>query len=204
MRFDDGEAVFVRQLFQGKLHGDIAVAGEAPHFASVQSGAYRADAVAEGDAPAPIRSMDLSLDPSTIRTASEAPYQDAKDAVDLGSADIIVSVGRGIQDPDNIPQAEALARAIGGELAASRPICDNGWLPLDRQIGSSGQTVAPNLYLALGDLGGDPACGRHEGREDDRRREQGSRGTHLRDCRLRDRGGSVRGHAGSRQGSRIG
>lgn len=150
MRFDDGEAIFVRQLFQGKLHGDIAVGGEAPCFASVQSGAYRADAVAEGDAPAPIRSMDLSLDPSTIRTASEAPYQDAKDAVDLGSADIIVSVGRGIQDPDNIPQAEALARAIGGELAASRPICDNGWLPLDRQIGSSGQTVAPNLYLALG------------------------------------------------------
>ena len=150
MRFENGQPVFVRQLFQGKLHGDVTVEGEAPYFASVQSGAYRADAVAQGDAPAPIHSLDLSLDPKAVRTASEPPYQDAKDSVDLGSADIIVSVGRGIQDPGNIPQAEALARALGGELAASRPICDNGWLPLDRQIGSSGQTVAPNLYLALG------------------------------------------------------
>ena len=150
MRFEGGQPVFVRQLFQGKLHGDVAVEGGSPYFASVQSGAYRADAVAEGNAPALIRSLDLSLDPSAVRTEPEPPYQDAKDAVDLGSADIIVSVGRGIQDPDNIPQAEALAKALGGELAASRPICDNGWLPLDRQIGSSGQTVTPNLYLALG------------------------------------------------------
>ena len=94
--------------------------------------------------------LEVSIDTSAIRTESEEPYQDAKDAVDLSSADIIVSVGRGIQDPDNIPQAAALAKAIGGELAASRPICDNGWLPLDRQIGSSGQTVSPKLYLALG------------------------------------------------------
>ena len=150
MRLEGGQPVFVRQLFQGKLHGDVAVEGGSPYFASVQSGAYRADAVAEGNAPALIRSLDLSLDPSAVRTEPEPPYQDAKDAVDLGSADIIVSVGRGIQDPDNIPQAEALAKALGGELAASRPICDNGWLPLDRQIGSSGQTVTPNLYLALG------------------------------------------------------
>ena len=150
MRFDGGEPIFVRQLFQGKLHADVSACGEPPHFVSVQSGAYRADAVAESATPAPVRDVTLSLDPSTIRTQSEAPYQDAKDAVDLSAAQIIVSVGRGIQDPENIPQAEALAKALGGELAASRPICDNGWLPLERQIGSSGQTVAPNLYLALG------------------------------------------------------
>ena len=150
MRFEDGKPVFVRQLFQGKLHGDVSVESEAPYFASVQSGAYRSDAVREGDAPAPVRALDLDLDSSAARTEAEAPFQDAKDAVDLSAAEIIVSVGRGIQDPDNIPQAEALAKALGGELAASRPICDNGWLPLDRQIGSSGQTVTPNLYLALG------------------------------------------------------
>lgn len=150
MRFDGGAPIFVRQLFQGKLHADVSAAGEPPHFVSVQSGAYRADAVAEGPGPAPIRDLTVSLDASVIRTQAEPPYQDAKDAVDLGSAQIIVSVGRGIQDPDNIPQAKALAEALGGELAASRPICDNGWLPLERQIGSSGQTVAPNLYLALG------------------------------------------------------
>ncbi len=150
MRFEDGESIFVRQLFQGKLRADVRARGEPPHFVSVQSGAYRADAAAAGSAPAPIRNVPVSLDPSAIRTQAETPYQDAQGAVDLGSAPIIVSVGRGIQDAENIPQAEALARALGGELAASRPICDNGWLPLERQVGSSGQSVAPNLYLALG------------------------------------------------------
>jgi len=150
MRFEGGEPVFVRQLFQGKLNADVCASGEPPHFVSVQSGAYRADAVAKSATPAPVRNLAVSLDATALRTQAEAPYQDAKDAVDLGSAEIIVSVGRGIQDPENIPQAEALAQALGGELAASRPICDNGWLPLERQIGSSGQTVAPNLYLALG------------------------------------------------------
>ena len=150
MRVENECLVFVRQLFQGKLNGDVTLEGEPPHFASVQSGAYRADAVEEGDSTAAMRSLDLSIDSTRIRTLPQRPFREAKDAVDLGAADIIVSVGRGIQGPDNIPQAEALAKALGGELAASRPICDNGWLPLDRQIGSSGQTVSPNLYLALG------------------------------------------------------
>ena len=150
MRFEDGRPVFVRQLFQGKMHADVVVEGDAPHFASVQSGAYRADSVVSGDSPAAVRPVAVDLDPADIRTRSEAPFQEARDAVDLTSAPIIVSIGRGIQDPDNIPQAERLARALGGELAASRPICDSGWLPLVRQIGSSGQTVSPDLYLALG------------------------------------------------------
>lgn len=150
IRVDDGELVFVRQLFQGKLNADVTLAGDAPHFASVQSGVYRADTLVDGDAPAPIRKLEITLDASQIRTKPEAPFQESKGAVDLTAADIIVSVGRGIKDPDNIPMARELAEAIGGELAASRPICDNGWLPLERQIGSSGQTVSPNLYLALG------------------------------------------------------
>lgn len=150
MRFKNDEPVFVRQLFQGKLRGDIGVEGEEPYLASIQSGAYRADAVVEGDDAAPIRSLVVSYDAAAPRTSAEPPYQDVKGAVDLSSADIIVSIGRGIEDPDNIPLAEELTEALGGELAASRPICDNGWLPLDRQIGSSGQTVTPKLYLALG------------------------------------------------------
>ena len=150
IRFQDATPIFVRQLFQGKLHADVVVEGDAPHFASVQSGAFRADAVVTGETPGTVRRLAVELDASVIRTRAEAPYQEARDAVDLSSAEIIVSVGRGIQDPGNIPQAEQLAKALGGELAASRPICDNGWLPLDRQIGSSGQTVSPNLYLALG------------------------------------------------------
>lgn len=150
INFENGQPLFVRQLFQGKLHADVAVRGPAPHFASVQSGAYRSDALLESDRLAAVRSLHVSIDESQVRTELQPPFQDAKDAVDLGSAEIIVSVGRGIQNPENIPQAKALAEALGGELAASRPICDSGWLPLDRQIGSSGQTVSPNLYLALG------------------------------------------------------
>ena len=150
IRVDDGELIFVRQLFQGKLNADVTLAGDAPHFASVQSGVFRADTLVDGDVPAPIRNLDVSIDTSQIRTRPEVPFQETKGAVDLTAADIIVSVGRGIKDPDNIPLARELADAIGGELAASRPICDNGWLPLERQIGSSGQTVSPNLYLALG------------------------------------------------------
>ncbi len=150
LKFEDGRPIFVRQFFQGKLHGDVEVEGDAPYFVSIQSGAYASDSLSLRSAPAPIRNLDPALDSVAKRTVSEPPYKEAGEAVDLSSADIIVSVGRGIQGPDNIPQAEALASALGGRLAASRPICDSGWLPLDRQVGSSGQTVSPNLYLALG------------------------------------------------------
>lgn len=150
MRFEDGESVFVRQMFQGKLHADVTTGDRQPSLVSVQSGAYRADTVLDGEAPAAIEVMAVSLGDSDVRGSSDEPYQEAKDAVDLTAAKIIVSVGRGIKDPGSIPQAAALAEALGGELAASRPICDSGWLPLDRQIGSSGQTVSPDLYLALG------------------------------------------------------
>lgn len=150
LSFEDGKPKFVRQLFQGKFHGDVSVDGEPPYFASVQSGVHRAEAASDGDVAASIRALDVQIDPGAIRTTAEPPFREAKDAVDLSSADIIVSVGRGIQDPDFIPEARELSEALGGELAASRPICDSGWLPLDRQIGSSGQTVAPKLYLALG------------------------------------------------------
>jgi electron transfer flavoprotein alpha subunit len=106
--------------------------------------------VARGESPAPVRSIAVSLDASGIRQKPEAPFQEAKQAVDLSQAERIVSVGRGIKEESNIPLAQQLAAALGAELAASRPICDAGWLPMERQVGSSGQTVAPKLYLALG------------------------------------------------------
>ena len=94
--------------------------------------------------------MAVSLSAAQIRTKPLDLFKEAKSAVDLTQAPLIVAIGRGIKAPENIPQAEALAKALGGEIAASRPICDEGWLPMERQIGSSGQTVAPKLYLALG------------------------------------------------------
>ena len=149
-RAEAGALVYVRQFFQGKLSGDIQASGQGPHFASVQAGAWRADALQKGTAPAPVEVFQPTLDPSAIRQKPEAPFQEAARAVDLTAAEIIVSVGRGIKEQSNIPMVEELAKAFGGELAASRPICDAGWLPMERQVGSSGQTVAPKMYLAVG------------------------------------------------------
>jgi electron transfer flavoprotein alpha subunit len=137
-------------MFQGKLTADVAPEGPAPHLVSFQIGAFRADAVERGASPASVSAAEVTIDPATIRQKPEAPFQEAKQAVDLSQAERIVAVGRGIKSQENLPLAEQLARALGAELAASRPICDNGWLPMERQIGSSGQTVAPKLYVALG------------------------------------------------------
>jgi electron transfer flavoprotein alpha subunit len=150
-RHENGKLIFVRQMFQGKTAADVTFQGDGPWFASFQSGAFRADLLkAHPSGKAPVHKISVELKAEQIRTKPLDLFKEAKSAVDLTQAPIIVSIGRGIKAPENIPQAEALAKAIGGEIAASRPICDEGWLPMERQIGSSGQTVAPKLYVALG------------------------------------------------------
>jgi len=149
-RHENGKLIFVRQMFQGKTAADVVFEGSAPWFATFQAGAFRPDLVAQGESKAPVTSISVDLKPEQIRTKPLELFREAKQAVDLTQAPILVAVGRGIKAPENIPLAEKLAKLLGGELAASRPICDEGWLPMDRQIGSSGQTVAPKLYLALG------------------------------------------------------
>jgi len=144
------DTAFVRPMFQGKLTADIVPQGPGPHFITFQIGAYRVDQVAKGSAAAPVRALDVAVDAAAIRQKPEAPFQQARQAVDLSQAERIVSVGRGIKEQTNIALAQQLAEALGAEIAASRPICDAGWLPMERQVGSSGQTVAPKLYLALG------------------------------------------------------
>jgi electron transfer flavoprotein alpha subunit len=142
--------VYVRPMFQGKLSADVAAAGPPPHLVTCQIGAFRADNAARGAAGAPVVKPAIDIDATRIRQKPEAPFKEAKQAVDLSQAARIVAVGRGIKGQENLKIAEQLAQALGAELAASRPICDAGWLPMDRQIGSSGQTVAPKLYVALG------------------------------------------------------
>src|SRR6266478_2076556 len=150
-RSESGKLVFVRQMFQGKTAADVTFQGAAPWFASFQAGAFRSDLVqAHASGKAPVNSIGVQLTAAQIRTKPLDLFKEAKSAHDLTQAPLIVAIGRGIKAPENIPQAEALAKALGGEIAASRPICDEGWLPMERQIGSSGQTVAPKLYLALG------------------------------------------------------
>jgi len=143
------DATFVRPMFQGKLAAQVKPVGGPPAIVTTQIGAFRADAAQKGGS-ASVSKVDLKIDPATGRQKPEAPFREAKQAVDLGQAERIVAVGRGIKSQENIPLAEKLAKAMDAEVAASRPICDNGWLPMERQIGSSGQTVAPKLYVALG------------------------------------------------------
>ncbi len=140
--------VFTRQLLQGRLTGNYRHPGSGPCFVSVQAGAFRAEAVATGAAE--MARFEPQIDPGAIRTKPGEPFRGSAQTVDLATAPLIVSVGRGIKEADNLPLVEELAAALGAELAASRPICDNGWLPMERQVGSSGQTVAPKLYLAIG------------------------------------------------------
>ena len=141
---------FVRPMFQGKFVADVAPEGPGPHFASFQIGAYRADAARRRERPVPVRRAAVTIDPAAVRQRPEAPFRESKQAVDLGQAERIVAVGRGVKARENLALVRELAQALGAEVAASRPICDAGWLPMDRQIGSSGQTVAPKLYVALG------------------------------------------------------
>ncbi|MGC2418679.1 MAG: electron transfer flavoprotein subunit alpha/FixB family protein [Candidatus Acidiferrales bacterium] len=150
-RYENGKLIFVRQMFQGRTAADVVFTGEPPWIASFQAGAFRADLAAKhASGKAPIKSLAVDLKPEQIRTKPLELFREAKQAVDLTQAPILVSVGRGIKAPENIQMAEKLAKLMGGEISASRPICDEGWLPMERQIGSSGQTVAPKLYLALG------------------------------------------------------
>jgi electron transfer flavoprotein alpha subunit len=144
------ETAYVRPMFQGKLTADVLPLGPAPHFITIQIGSFRADKAARGASPAPVRRVAVRLGASDVRQKPEPPFQEARQAVDLTQAERIVAVGRGIKEQGRLPVAQQLADALRAELAASRPICDAGWLPMDRQVGSSGQTVAPKLYVALG------------------------------------------------------
>ena len=147
-RVANGSLVLVRQLFQGKVYADYRFATPGPNLASLQAGAYRADQAVSGSAA--LDKFVPAIEPGSIRTKPLELFRESQRAVDLSAAELIVSVGRGIKDADNIALVRKLADALGAELAASRPICDAGWLPMERQVGSSGQTVSPKMYLAVG------------------------------------------------------
>ncbi|HTV54738.1 MAG TPA: electron transfer flavoprotein subunit alpha/FixB family protein [Terriglobia bacterium] len=149
-RDENHRLTFVRQVFQGKFNADVEVQGEPPFLVSFQAGAFREDAARRGEAAAKTVAVSIDIGAASIRTKPGERFREAKQAVDLTQAGIIVAAGRGIRAPENLELVKKLADVLGGEVGASRPICDAGWLPMDRQIGSSGQTVAPKLYFALG------------------------------------------------------
>jgi len=147
-KYEGGKLLFTRQMFQGKFAADVSFAGDAPWLATIQIGAFRGDQAEAGSAQ--VENVTAAVSDGATRVTPHEVFQEAKQAVDLSQSEVIIAVGRGIKEQKNLALAEELAKALGGEVAASRPICDNGWLPLERQIGSSGQTVAPKLYVALG------------------------------------------------------
>jgi electron transfer flavoprotein alpha subunit len=147
VRVDGSQVTLIRQLFQGKLNADVHATTD-PQFVSIQAGAFRS--AEPSNANNAVEKFAVQLDASQIRSKPDEPFREAQRSVDLSAAGVIVSVGRGIKEKDNLPIVEALAQALGAELAASRPICDNGWLPMERQVGSSGQTVSPKMYIAVG------------------------------------------------------
>lgn len=146
---DEAGPAFIRQVFQGRAHMRLRVRGDAPLLVTLQPGSFRIENAEQG-AATPVSAIDIDLSPAQLRVSVEAPYKTSERTVDLGRADIIVAVGRGIKAPEHIALAQRLADLLGAELAASRPVCDEGWLPLTRQVGSSGQTVSPKLYIAIG------------------------------------------------------
>lgn len=146
---ENGKPVFVRQVFQGKIDADFTFDGDGPYLVSFQSGAFNADDLEAGGS-GEVKDAGVSLDDLEVRTKVLEIFEGVKQEVDLSKAERIVSVGRGIKKEENIELVKELAQVLDAELAASRPVCDDGWLPLDRQVGSSGQTVAPKLYLAVG------------------------------------------------------
>lgn len=143
-------ATYMRPMFQGKLVAEVSPQGEKPYLVSFQIGAFRVNETANDSTPAPSRKVNIEINEASIRMKPEQPFQEAKQAVDLTQAERIVAVGRGIKSEENLGIVENLAKVVGAQVAASRPICDSGWLPMERQIGSSGQTVGPKLYVALG------------------------------------------------------
>ena len=148
MSISDGSIEFTKQTFNAKLLADIQTSDSGLYLVSFQSASFSLDGIKPGSSE--IKKIDIEIDNTQIKNIYEEPFQESVGGIDLTSADIIVSVGRGIGDADKISIVKELAEAMGGELSSSRPVVDAGWLSPDHQVGSSGQSVSPKLYFALG------------------------------------------------------
>jgi electron transfer flavoprotein alpha subunit len=142
----DGEQ-YIKQVLNAKLNASLSTNSDCC-ILSFQSAAFNEEDLSFGSCQ--IRSFDVDLDLSKVRSVSETPFQEEAGDVDLESAEVLVSIGRGIEKEENIPIGFELAKAIGAEVSASRPIVDAGWIDSFRQVGSSGAAVSPKLYFSLG------------------------------------------------------
>ncbi len=137
----------VKQVLNAKLNALVTTSADQV-ILSFQSATFSEEAIVTGSCLT--RSIEVNLDSSIVRSEAEEPFQEAAGGVDLESAELLVSIGRGIEKEENIQIAFDLAKALGAEVSASRPVVDSGWVEPFRQVGSSGQSVSPKLYFALG------------------------------------------------------
>ncbi len=136
-----------RQMFDGKLDAHVTLREHPSYVVTLRSGSVPAE---DGNLTAEIEKMETPVTAEPEYRKFIEYIEAAIGEVDITKADIVVSVGRGIKDQSNLPLLEDFASAVGGVLGCSRPVVDAGWLPKDRQVGSSGKTVKPKLYIALG------------------------------------------------------
>ena len=137
---------YIKQIMNSKLNASISSNG--PVLISFQSASFSEENISKGSSS--LEKFEVTLDASNIRSTVDEPFQESASEVDLESAELIVSVGRGIEKEENTSIAFDLAQVLGAEVSASRPVVDAGWLPSSRQVGSSGSTVSPKLYFSLG------------------------------------------------------
>jgi len=144
-----GESLsLTRQLYGGKVNATVSFLKKGPYMVTVRSGAF--PALEKEALPGEIRELPSPLSDEGLARRFLQFVEAAVGEVDITQADILVSVGRGIKEADNIPMVKELADAIGGTLSCSRPVVDKKWLPKDRQVGTSGKTVKPKVYIAIG------------------------------------------------------
>ncbi len=147
VRLEGDKLVVVRRLLNEKIQGEFELSSEKPYVVTLRPGTAKpAEPVAGGKVtPAPV-----NLDPSQVRTKFLGIERPQVSDIDIAAADVIVSAGRGIQKKENLPLVEEFAKLLGGVVGASRPLTDLEWLPKTRQVGQSGKTVRPKLYVACG------------------------------------------------------
>ncbi|MBI4043081.1 MAG: electron transfer flavoprotein subunit alpha/FixB family protein [Deltaproteobacteria bacterium] len=145
---EGGELFFERPGFNGKLRLRVKFAGQPPYFATIESGAFKQ--LPAGGAKGKVSLVSANLNPSEFRARLLEIVTPSKGGVDISKAPVVVAGGRGVGNKENFHLIFDLAKALGGEVGASRPVVDSGWVEYERQVGQSGKTVTPKLYVACG------------------------------------------------------